>query len=189
MPSVIKAQHCNAVKAMLLLSSPGLPDKLSLGQYALSYERKVIKDFGIQINFATYAGARYYEPLAWWEKKAGIISYRVNFRSFNIGAMYTGNIYRNRHLIKAHLGPTYTWGTNGHIKSYSMYGAPPDYVYCTVLTWYEKKADYWGVFSQIGYDYVFCKGRLTAGMDVRARRYRDNQLNRYEYGVHLGVCF
>jgi len=82
-----------------------------------------------------------------------------------------------RHKISFGMGPSYTWGKN----------ISDDFILPSVALAYN--ANYWGIVSALSYDYVFLRNRLSAGLDLKARKYFSRPSEEIEYGLHLGLNF
>lgn len=126
------------------------------------------------------------ERLTLTDTAYGTLDIRMAYKMIDFNAFYRYAIVSNNHFIKAGVGASYCWGTNIRVEQ-RMY--PIIIGYHGTYRVYSEKAHYWGLVSQLSYDYVFLKNIVNVGIDLRGRYYFGIPRGQYDYGFHVGINF
>lgn len=157
-------------------------------QYGISYERKILKDFGIGIAYSQWnrrmtIGS---EGLIHNPRDTGYLHFRYDYKMLDVLFYYHYKIDKSmHHQINIAAGPSMCWGKNSYLSFYNVNPLPP---YDVQYGYDHRNSSYVGALLQLGYSYTFLRGRLCIGHRVRGRIY-PNRPNQIDSEFHIGLNF
>ncbi len=152
-------------------------------QKGLSFDHNVYKNLRVGLEYESWTALQLIETKE--TPAAKEYTYRKNYRMIDLNISYRYNHFKH-HKINIGGGPSYAKGIDAFDRDIKL---PPGVYQLDFVFPYYYPVHYFGVQTFIKYDYVFMHGRLTAGAEVKYRRYAGMSYSQVNYGLHAGFNF
>ena len=188
--------HSNSQIKKIIKETPILANN-AWAQLGCSYERSINKKWGVGVGYNKWNNTQFFNPngpdapppsmnFTHSEIRKGLWN-RYGLKFIDLSASYVIlNMKGNK--VKLGVGISFQSGYSEYIDStYNFYN--PSFPHYEVYAHSEYK-EYWGYVPSLSYDFIFLKGRVCIGTDLKARRYFNyGNYTQVDFGLHLGVSF
>lgn len=164
-------------------------------QYGISFQRRLTNHWGVGFDFMKWQAWKLISalqrmgtievPIDSYVPVIGQLEARTSYKMFDLYISY--QIYiTHKDYISVFSGGSYCYGVNWYLKTYFQNPVPQGDIQASYET---RDARYWGVVPGIKYEHLFCKNRLSVGIDLRGRYYSGRPEAEYNYSVLAGFHF